>query len=381
MDFIIIFMGRKKSKRGQKKSLSEFEIDASEYFELDIFTSKEGISLLNFENFKTMNIENQRNYIKNYVSSIYVEFTKDIEKNIENFIQSKHKDHSNSLPFLKIRIDFIKKIRPFLDKIKDKESIDQLKNFLSLHANVLTDRLYEHFIQLYSLCIKTQSLIILNIYKYVTHIAKEICKLLSSLLLSYEKIIKNCHQELFYERIMKDRKDIYHSLTCAFPQDEPSEILLRKFNKFKEYDKTKEFDDLSTLTEFSLCEPEIYDEDIMNHLSSVDYLIKKNFQQGFDDYDVDEIVKYIEGNIRKEQITPKKTRKSQRKRESKNENNEMDKEVIEFARKLDESPQKTGLKVVLPENVLEDMRGKIVKFRELMNCTASPKKFSPVKCS
>ncbi|OMJ70801.1 hypothetical protein SteCoe_31150 [Stentor coeruleus] len=367
-------MGRKKSKKGQKRSLIESEIDASEYFELDIFTRKEGISLLNFDNFKTMNIENQRNYIKNYISSIYVEFTKGIEKNIESIIQTKHEDQSSCPPFLKIRIDFIKKIRPFLDKIKDKESIDQLKNFLSLHANVLTDRLYDNFIQLYNLSIKTQSLIILNIYKYITHIAKEICKLLNSLLSSYEKIIKNCHQELFYERIMKDRKDIYHSLSCAFPQDEPSEILLRKFSKFKEYEKNKEFDDLSTLTEFSLCEPEIYDEDIMSHLSSVDYLMKKNFQQSFDDYDVDEIVKYIEGDIQKEQITPKKTRKPQRKREGKNCNNEMDKEVMEFARKLDENPQKTGLKVVLPENVLMDMRGKIVKFRELMNYNASPTK-------
>lgn len=381
MDFIIIFMGRKKSKRSQKKSLNEFEIDASEYFDLDIFTCKEGISLLNFESFKIMNIENQRNYIKNYVSSIYVEFTKDIEKSIGNLIKIKHEDQSNCPHFLTIRLDFIKKIRPFLDKLKDKESIDQLRNFLSLHANVLTDRLYEHFIQLYNLCIKTQSQIMLNTYKYVTHVAKEICKLLSSLLLSYEKIIKNCHQELFYERIMKDRKDIYHSLSCAFPQDEPSEMLLRKFNKFKEYDKTKEFDDLSTLTEFSLCEPEIYDEDIMSHLSSVDYLMKKNFQQSFDDFDVDEIVKYIEGNIQKEQITPKKTRKPQKKKESKNGNNEMDREVMEFAKKLDESPQKTGLKVVLPENVLQDMRGKIVKFRELMNYTPSPNKIPPVKCS
>ena len=323
----------------------------------DLNISSENITESKYDQF--LDIDCIKDQVKHYISRIYSEFAQDLDERRAKSLLSRNLFVENNLPNLKITTDFIKKMDGLLTIIKDSESIREIQNFVYKHANIFVDQLKESFLDMFNARKQLQIILMHEAYSYLINVSKEITRLLSSILNNNEKRIRTYHKLLFYQKVMKDRKDLQDFLAGNKSQSYSETQMWKKFKKFEKIDLPGSF---FTESEFS--------EEVCTRsmrVSTESNVSEKDSNDCISFFSIDQVVNYIEGSPKRQKSKKKKSKASTNFHSNSSQNIELELEIIEFEKKLDLSPARMKPKLILPDNFLQELRDKIRQYRNKIN--------------
>ena len=276
-------------------------------------------------------------------------------------LSSGHSSKVSNKGYLTIRKGTLSKILFMAKYVKEKKSIEVIRNYLTNKAKLLFDRVSEIFDQYKIVKIGFQAVLMADCYVLISRISK----VMQTLSFGLQICLKRMHQDMFYNQVMKERNDLFSYLTNGSERDPMEMKLLKKFNKFKACEYVEEFDDFSVHTHCcSQCDSEYILEELQTIFQESDRHDLTAFESRSSNFEIlsnDQIVEYIEG---KHDSRPKKSRRKKRKnKEVLKIDENLDIEISEFSKRLDWSPALVRRKPFLSEAFLEGLKTRLVKIK------------------
>ena len=370
-------MGKRNSRKHNQKKLKFIIQEAPFVFDCSLNIIKNNLSRLEDEK-KLLDLECLQDQIKHYISRIYAEFALDLDERRAHRLQSKNFFEEKSTPNLSINTDFMNKMNELLVNIRDEESIKKIKSFVYKHAESFVDQLKEGFFDMVNAKRQLQIILMHEAYGYIDNVSKEVTRLLSCILKTDEKKIKDHHKNLFYQKIMKNRADLIEYI--AFSKC-PTFSEIQIFKKYKKFEKKERVEvnrqqDLCNrcracfhnqkkasilIVTSSAKTPNTASMSPLSVSSQPETSFDKISSEPVHSFSIDQIVDYIEGNIKQNSRKRKKARANPT---TFRETTALDKEIHEFEMKLNLIPSTSKLKLVLPDYFLQELRDKIKDSRE-----------------
>lgn len=297
------------------------------------------------DSFKSLCIQCKRNHIKNTLCQLYSEIIKIIYKLGLQILSCGQAAKTGNKAYLRLRKGPLFKVLFMTKYIKDKESLENIFQFVQSKFLIFIERTSEVFNQFKSAENSHQVLLMNETFILNSRVSK----ILQPLAKYCEKNIKKDHQEIFFNKIMKDRSDLFKFVSLLPAPDVAEKKLMKKFKKFK---FSEEFEDRSSHC-CSQCDSEILLEDMQINFQEYDKCEFKSLEIK-EILSIDQIVDFIEG---KPDDKAKKVKR--RKRKVQAGENSLDEEVENFSRRLDGLPALVRPKPCCSSKFIEELKAKI----------------------
>lgn len=309
------------------------------------------------ESFKSLCIQCKKNHIKSTISQMYADMTKETYKLGLHILLHYRSVKSGNKAYLRMRKGPLSKVLFMIKYIKEKEVFEIIFQFIQLKYSTFIDRISEVFMQ-YKCADKVCQVLLMN-ETFV--LISRVSKLLQPVANHLGKNLKKEYQELFFNKVMNDRSDIYKYLSLVPTPDQADKKLLKKFKKFK-ISEFEEFENFSVHTHCcSQCDSEFLLEEFQisfQDLEKTDFLgIEKKIVR--DSLTIDQIVEFIEGKG-----SNKEKKNKRRKRKMQVGSKELDNEIESFSMRLESSPASVRLKPCCTSAFIEELKAKIKLIKE-----------------
>ena len=277
----------------------------------------------------------RRAQMRSFISRIFSQIMRSIYKLAVRILGSDSKQV--------IKVGGINRINPLIAEaisisknLRDKESFKLQSRLVHIKTNLLIDHISELFFHYSYSELSNQVNLMNETYSLISKVLKQ----LQTLVCKCEKDIKSKYLNIFYEKIMNERLDLYSFLSSQPKTEEKT--LLYKFDKRRLSSKSEKS------CNFSTCDHYNYDLSEgncnLNHKS------------------IDEIVEYIEG-------APAQKKRRNRKKKKGNFDGNMDEdiEIIEFSRRIHDVKLGFRVKPMLTDEFLMSLK-KQIEILKQSNC-------------
>lgn len=269
----------------------------------------------------------RRAHMRSFISRIFSQIMRSIYKLAVRILGSDSKQV--------IKVGGLNRINPLIveaisisKNLRDKESFKLQSRLVHIKTNLLIDHISELFFHYSYSQLPNQVNLMNETYSLISKVLKQ----LQPLVCKCEKNIKSKYLNIFYEKIMNERIDLYNYLSSLPTTEEKT--LLHKFEKRRLSCKSEKSGNFPTCDHFN------YD------LSEGNCNLSHK--------SIDEIVEYIEGAP-----SQKKKRNRKKKKGNSDGNRDEDMEIIEFSRRIHDVKLGFRVKPMLTDEFLMSLKKQI----------------------